>query len=261
MSIEPPCEETPVSELAGGLRFNTKFAALVVVLFPVLMGLGGWQMWRSEEKAVTLAVVEARSQQAPRRISSLQDSTPAELDHFPVELRGSYLQGRDFLLDNRILRGAVGYELITPFQDQDGTVVFVNRGWRAALRTREQLPVPEVIEEEVQLIGDIYAPEDLRRLLSYASGGWPCLLQALDIPEMAQMAGVQAFPYLVRLRPEQPGVRDAHWETVNITPERHVAYAAQWFLMGLALLVVFLLGGTNIREWYGNNQQSGKHHG
>lgn len=261
MNTEPPCEEAPVSELVGGLRFNTRFAALVVVLFPVLMGLAGWQLWRSEEKAVTLAAVEARSRQAPRRISLLQESTPAELDRLPVELRGHYLQGRDFLLDNRILRGAVGYELITPFQDQDGTVAFVNRGWRAALRTREQLPVPEVIEEEVQLIGDIYAPEDLRRLRSYAGGGWPCLLQAVDIPEMAQIAGVRGFPYLVRLRPDQPGVRDAHWEIVNIRPERHVAYAMQWFLMGLALLVVFLLGGTNIRERYGDDKRSRKRHG
>ncbi|MBP8925965.1 MAG: SURF1 family protein [Pseudomonadales bacterium] len=261
MSIEPSGEEAPVTELAGGLRFNTKFAALVVVLFPILMGLAGWQLWRSEEKAVTLAAVEARSRQAPVRVSLLQGSTPAELHRLPVVLRGRYLQGRDFLLDNRILRGAAGYELITPFQDRDGTVVFVNRGWRAALRTREQLPRPEPIEQDVQLIGDIYAPEDLRRLRSYASGGWPCLLQAVDIPEMARIAGVQVFPYLVRLRPDQPGVRDAHWEIVNMSPERHVAYAAQWFLMGLALLVVFLLGGTNIRERYGNDERSDKHHG
>lgn len=261
MSSEPPCEEAPVSELAGGLRFNTKFAALVIVLFPALMGLAGWQMWRSQEKAVMLAVVEARSQQAPIRVSLLQDSTRSWLDRLPVELRGHYLQGRDFLLDNRVLRGTVGYELITPFQDRDGTVAFVNRGWRAALRTREQLPVPEIIEQEVQLIGDVYAPEDLRRLRSAASGGWPCILQAVDIAEMARIAGVEAFPYLVRLRSEQPGVRDAHWETVNIAPERHVAYAAQWFFMGLALLLVFLLGGTNVREWYTNNHGGGKRHG
>lgn len=261
MSIEPPCEEAPVSELAGGFRFNTRFAALVIILFPLLMGLAGWQMWRSKEKAVTLAVAEARSQQVPIRISRLQDSTRSGLDRLPVELRGHYLRGRDFLLDNRILRGAVGYELITPFQDRDGTVAFVNRGWRAALRTREQLPEPEIIEQEVQLIGDVYAPEDLRRLRPYASGGWPCVIQAVDIAEMARIAGMETFPHLVRLRPEQPGVRDAHWETVNIAPERHVAYAAQWFLMGLALLVVFLLGGTNMREWYGNYRRSGKRHG
>jgi surfeit locus 1 family protein len=44
-------------------------------------------------------------------------------------------------------------------------------------------------------------------------------------------------------------VTEADWPAVNIAPERHQAYAAQWFLMAAALLAVFTFGGTNLVAW------------
>ena len=71
-----------MSELAGGLRFNTKFAALVIVLFPALMGLAGWQMWRSQEKAVMLAVVRARATRRFMAFPVMNDMSVAQRGEF-----------------------------------------------------------------------------------------------------------------------------------------------------------------------------------
>lgn len=257
MSAQPPAENVPITEIARGLRCNTKFAALVIVLFPLTMALGGWQLWRAQQKTEALDVAAVQTGQQPQRVGLLGAQSP---DRTPVRLIGHYAQGHDFLLDNRIFGGVVGYELITPFVDQDGTVVFVNRGWLAGMRTREQLPVVETVEGRQHLLGDIYAPEDRRRLKMYAADGWPKVIQAVDIEEMAALAKIETFPFLVRLRPGQPGVTEADWPTVNMGPERHIAYAVQWFLMGAALLAVFALGGTNLREWAADRNKKGNTH-
>ncbi|MFM7783845.1 MAG: SURF1 family protein, partial [Gammaproteobacteria bacterium] len=65
----------------------------------------------------------------------------------------------------------------------------------------------------------------------------------------------------VRLEAGQAGFSEAEWPRVNISPEKHRAYAAQWFGMALALLLVFVFGGTNLREWWTRRRASrdGKH--
>ena len=54
------------------------------------------------------------------------------------------------------------------------------------------------------------------------------------------------------------GVTEADWPAVNIQPERHEAYAAQWFLMAVALVAVFLFGGTNVLAWSRRKRKHGE---
>lgn len=247
----------PAADDDTKLRCNIQFAALVVVLLPVLVGLGGWQLWRSTEKAEVLALVEARRSADPVGIAAARFGDPDAIDRLQVELHGQYEQGRDFLLDNRLFERRVGYELISLFRDDSGTAVLVNRGWLPAMRTREELPPIEPITGRLSLRGEIYVPKDRRQLQLYASAGWPKLVQAVDPPRMGSIAGVRVYPWLVRLHPGQAGVTEADWPAVNIQPERHVAYAVQWFLMAVALVAVFLLGGTNLVAWSRHRRKHG----
>jgi len=231
------------------LHCNVKFAALLVVLLPVLIGLGFWQLWRSEQKAEVLQALAERGAQVPAGIASARFVEPQALDRLPVELHGTLLEGRDFLLDNRLFRGRVGYELISPFRDDSGIVVLVNRGWLPGAPTRNQLPDVESPSGQLTLRGEVYVPRDRRRIPLYPAGGWPNVIQAVDIAAMGTVAGYDVYPYLVRLHPGQPGVTEADWPAVNIAPERHLAYALQWFLMAAALAIVFAFGGTNLAGW------------
>ena len=258
MSEAPTGAAVPEAEDDSRLRYNIKFAALVLVLLPVLIGLGFWQLWRSAEKAEVLALLEARRGADPVGIAAARFEDPAAIDRLQVELRGQYVEDRDFLLDNRMFGGRVGYELITPFRDDSGIVVLVNRGWLPAGRTREELPPIEPVTERVSLRGEIYVPQDRRQLQLYAASGWPKLVQSVDPPRMGSIAGIEVYPWLVRLQPGQPGVTEADWPAVNIQPERHVAYAVQWFLMAVALVAVFLLGGTNVLAWSRHKRKHGE---
>jgi cytochrome oxidase assembly protein ShyY1 len=99
MSDAPTGAPVPEAEDDSRLRYNIKFAALVLVLLPVLIGLGFWQLWRSAEKAEVLALLEARRDADPVGIAAARFEDPAAIDRLQVELRGQYVEDRDFLLD------------------------------------------------------------------------------------------------------------------------------------------------------------------
>lgn len=243
---------------SGRLRYNRGLALLTAFLFPLLMILGCWQLMRADEKAEALQVLEFRRQEPPLPLTNIVADSPDELDRRQVELYGQYLPDRDFLLDNRIYGGRVGFELISAFQDDDGAVVLVNRGWLPGLRTRDQLPVPPRFEEKLRLHGEIYLARDRRRLPLLPTGAWPKLIQAVDTAAMGRLLGTAVYPHVIRLRAGQPSALEADWPAVNIQPERHVAYAVQWFMMGIALLAIFVFGGTNFIDWYKNRGGGGK---
>jgi cytochrome oxidase assembly protein ShyY1 len=240
----PPPEKRPVR-----FRVNLRFAAIVALGLPLLVGLGHWQLERAAEKEQVIRLYDARRAAAPALLAELTTRDAAQIDARRVLLKGHYLPGRAFLLDNRILEGRVGYELLMPFADASGQTVIVNRGWLQAPPTRAELPEITTPPGPLELRGELHVPPGDAPPELYATDGWPSVVQAVDIPELSARAGVKAYPYLVRLEPGQPGVTAADWPRVNMTPDRHRAYAAQWFLMAIALVIVFVGGGTNIRAW------------
>ena len=57
-----------------------------------------------------------------------------------AELRGEYVPGRQFLLDNMVHDGVAGYHVLTPWRADGGGWVLVNRGWVPAHPDRAVLP-------------------------------------------------------------------------------------------------------------------------
>src|SRR5690606_34163210 len=91
-------------------RFDWKLTLLYVLLLPLLLRLGFWQLSREQEKLDLLAVYDSRQQQAP---VDLQTLDPAEdLQYRQVEFSGQADNDHVFLLDNRIVGGQVGYEVL-----------------------------------------------------------------------------------------------------------------------------------------------------
>ncbi len=174
----------------------------------------------------------------------------AALDARLVELEGRYLPDYPFLLDNRILRGRVGYELLMPFEDRSGRTVIVNRGWLEAPPTREELPAFDTPTGTLVLQGEFHVASSRFSSGLQATASWPRVVQAVELSAMARYVQRELYPAVVRLEADQPGFSEAEWPRVNISPEKHRAYAAQWFGMALALLLVFVFGGTNLREWW-----------
>jgi surfeit locus 1 family protein len=239
-----------VTALRIDLEWRTAVATLL--LLPLFVTLGYWQLQRADEKAQLAAMFEQRQMQPEVALEDL--GAEAELAYLPVSLRGEYLTGFDFLLDNRIQQGKYGVEVLSVLRlSQSGQLVLVNRGWLAADASRQQLPSVPAAVGELQLTGRIYVPPGEAYLLAeqVLAGPWPQRIQAIDVPLMASLLvteglGESLFPYSVRIDAGQRSALSVNWQVINVSPAKHTGYAVQWFSMALALFIIFVFRSSNL---------------
>ena len=102
--------------------------------------LGNWQTRRVAEK---LAPAQTLEDGAQRTVQALP-ATPVDARDFEfrrVSVRGEYAAKHAFLLDNKVLRGTVGYQVLTPLKMAgDEMHLLVNGGWVAAGPRRDSPP-------------------------------------------------------------------------------------------------------------------------
>jgi surfeit locus 1 family protein len=233
--------------------------AFALVFVPIFISLGFWQLQRAEDKVVIADTWEQR-QLGPAVPLQALGSAPDDLAYRRVELRGEFLQQRDLLLDNRMLQGRYGFELLTPMRlAASGQLVLVNRGWVEGDRARRSLPQLQPVTGSQVLTGTVYVPPGEPYTLgaeAFTENG-PQVLLALDMAAIEGYLGEPLFPYTVRLEADSSAAMTIDWPLLNTSPQKHRAYAVQWFCMAAALLLLFLVRSSNIWElWRG----AGSHH-
>ena len=224
-------------------------SVVFVLLMILLLSLGNWQLGRSVEKQALIHDRVAQSEASELVLSSkLVDVEKQRFRSARVE--GYFDQGRQWLLDNRVRNGQSGYHVFSVFNAIDGQSVLVNRGWVSAGRDRLALPSLPVPTEKVELIGHLDRPESVGLRMDQAEGlqnDQLTVMQYVDVAEIAQRLGVDLLPYSLVLSEGQPGSLAFDWMPVEeITPEKHVGYAVQWFGLATALLIIYL--GVNTKR-------------
>lgn len=234
-------------------RFNWKLTLFTLLMLPVLVALGFWQLQREDEKLALQAQYEARQSAAPRPIGQVDGQQ--DLRYMPVRATGHFDNERIFLLDNRIHEGRPGYEVVQPFHTTGSELLLVNRGWVEQAQYRSELPAIEPVSGQVSIRATVYVPFGEAFTLGDSmsqSSGWPRRIQTLEPEAMiAQLEGEQqdaAFPYSLRLQPGSPGALQENWPPVNTSPEKHQAYAVQWFSMAVVLAGLYLYVSTRREE-------------
>lgn len=227
------------------LRLTLIPSIAYVLLMVLLISLGNWQLSRSSEKAAYLAEQEKQSQLPPLSLTSELPADAASIRYRTVELTGRYDADRQFLLDNQIRHGKAGYFVMTPLlPENSNTAVLVNRGWIEASRDRQTLPDIPLQKSKVTVQGRINAFPDVGYHLEGAeipTDTWPSLVQLIDSNIIAEKLGYPLADYQIELhQAEDEGyLREWHIATV-IPPEKHVAYAVQWYGLALTLTALFI---------------------
>jgi cytochrome oxidase assembly protein ShyY1 len=221
---------------------------LALVLFPLLLGLGLWQLGRAAEKEQLLS-----QWSDPARAS---DWGNLDVDGVvvgqPVLMAGGYAAS-SWLLDNRTRDGAPGYEVLTLFRPDQGSPVLVNRGWVLAERHRDQLPEITTPQGPVRLlarVADYPVPPVLAGEPSTGQEAdqWPRRVQALP-RELAARAEPAVAAKTVKLEnPNQPGAFRADWEPDMMGAQTHYGYALQWFSMAAALIILTIIASFRKQE-------------
>jgi len=212
---------------------------VVLVLLPVLISLGFWQLGRGEEKRLMLDHYAERRAAPPIAAALLSSTTdPA---YRRVQLRGRFDAEHSFLLDNSTREGKAGVELIQPFHDQSsGLWLMVNRGW-LLWSDRRVPPAFDTPTQSLNVDAWVYvSPGATFQLHPDAqSGSWPKLVTAMDPARVWPELNREGFAHELRLE-AGPAAYVTGWPVVSMGPEKHVGYAVQWFAMATALMGLWL---------------------
>ena len=226
-------------------RFHpTRWAtAMALPALVVLLGLGTWQLQRLAWKTDLIAYREAQLAAPPITLpTDLGDAgeTLAALDHRRVMVTGAFLHDREiYLAASR--RGRVGFAIITPLRRTGGATVLVNRGWVPATAREAALRPEGQVAGEVTVEG-IVRPAARQNWLTPDNDTAKNYWFWLDVPAMAQFAGVEAPPLVVEAGPAPiPGGLPIGKQARVDLPNDHLGYALTWYALAAALAVIYYL--------------------
>ncbi len=240
-------------------RINPGILGFVLIFLPITLGLGVWQLHRAEEKQLILEQQATLGQLTALHNDELLDAESLHLRRF--DLRVEFDAQRWFLLDNRVRDGRPGYEVLNLARLVGNDVwLLVNRGWTPADLDRTRLPAIAVPVGTTRIQGVFYAPSEREFQLGTQTwtGRWPERVQYADLAVIQQRleADERLVAAQLRLAAEDPAALVADWQVVNQPPQRHTAYAVQWFAMALALVILGIFANSNLAERWSNPEKN-----
>ena len=207
------------------------------LLVPALIGLGFWQVDRAEQKKQLIH--SWSQQQVQTRIPQLSEFSAGQ--YMNLNLQGYFDRQHYFLLENRFRDGKLGFEVLVPFSTEFGERVLVNLGWIKAGNNRVEKPVVTIPQSLNSIQGGarLIRPGFSLGALS-VDQIWPIRIQQLDATYISQLLSTDILPIEIRVKTSVIPELRLDWPVSVMKPEKHLAYALQWFAMALALLVLII---------------------
>lgn len=234
--------------------FRPDFAATVAtaLLLPILVALGAWQLQRGVQKAAWQAQWETQASLPPLQVGSdeLRQFRHAGATGRRLVIHGHWDTRRQVLLDNQVFGGQVGYRIYTPLRIAGNAAILVNRGWLPNGSRRDLAPDVRLGAGEADVTGNLAPPPApgflARQTVDVALGEDLLRVQQIDVTDLSQRLGLNLEPWTLQLDPAAPDGYERHLLAPQLAPERHRAYALQWFLF--AALLVGLYVGLNLHR-------------
>lgn len=168
-----------------------------------------------------------------------QDRLPTSREWTRVTATGEYLPEEQLLVRNRPLEGTYGYEVLVPLRLEGGELVVIDRGWvRNSPKGADVTPdVPAPPQGTVSITGWVLQGEpDLGRDLPAGQ------VASIHLPEVSDRVGAPVLGGYVSLQSEDPSVdRPAPLEVPDTGTGPHLAYAIQWWLVGPAVFIFYVM--------------------
>lgn len=218
---------------------------VMLVLLPLLISLGFWQLDRAEQKRELQILLNERLARP-----SVQTGSSAllftDMRFRKVDIQGQFDGKRQYLLDNRINQGRPGYEVYTPLRFDGGAgIILVNRGWRPLGKDRRILPDISLDSEKIRVSGVLSLPPG--KLLSLGADGtlqqndWPRRVRNIDLQQIGMQLGYTMPPYVLQLDAGSKSAYVQIWKAYADSPQKNLSYAIQWFSMAGVLLLIYIV--------------------
>lgn len=210
--------------------------AITIIIYGLsvllLLSLGTWQVTRGLHKADVLASAETKDYQ---QLTEIPTDNIA-LDYQSAELQGKWIDGKEFLLDNRAYQSQQGYEVLSLFQLDSGQYVLINRGWI----DKKKIAETSLATKNTQPRGKLYEPKKgytIGEAITDTSENWPKISLYMDVESFAKKLALPVSPLILVLDAENANSFQRVWTPVVVPPERHYAYAMQWYGLSIVLMV------------------------
>jgi surfeit locus 1 family protein len=222
---------------------RTIFGSVMGLFIVVICALGVWQVKRLFWKEALIAQVNARvhAPAVPAPGPSAWRGISAADAYRHVMVRGRFLNADEAQVYALTELGG-GYWVMTPLRADDGTIVFVNRGYVPMDLKAPASRAAGQTDAEVTVTGLLRVTEDKGWLFSQPNDPAHDLWYRRDIAALAKSRhlGVVAPYFIDADATPNPGGWPRGGMTVISFPNSHLVYAITWFSLA-AMLIGFLI--------------------
>lgn len=217
---------------------------IFLLILPILLRLGFWQLDRAEEKRELIELFKQQNDLGPLIING-NLKLDEKLNYRLAQVSGNYNVSKQIFVDNKIYQGRTGVHVMTPFKLKDSEYsILVNRGWQPMVIDRSSLPKIQTTTELLRLNGKIKVSSKEPFTVGeqfQSNQGWPALMQWINISEIEKKSGLKLLPYIFLLDKKEQSGYVRNWKPVVMQPEKSTSYAVQWFSLALALSIIYIV--------------------
>ena len=229
---------------------NIKLPWLLVTLlvFVGLIKLGLWQTARAQEKIHRLARIEQLKHQdalSIMQVTKIAAQTKTHLNEaindLPVKVSAEFDNKHVFLLDNQVEKNALGYRVFQIAHTKKVSFL-VNLGWVVGSINRQELPQFTPVSGTQTFKGHIRKMERgvVLQEQNFDKVSWPLRVQQIETEKLSPLIGEKLLPFVVYLDKNETLGFVKNWHPVVMPPEKHQAYAFQWFSLASAWLLLMV---------------------
>jgi surfeit locus 1 family protein len=219
-----------------------------LLVFSGLVKLGFWQNDRALQKEQRIATIAQLSQTQALSLEQVL-SEKEEINDLPLKMTGEFANEIIFLLDNQTNKGQLGYRVYQVFNS--GTkAVLVNLGWVLGSINRQELPDVQAIKGQHQLSGHVRKIEEGIMLMEQVllKNKWPLRVQQIELDKFSTLISRQLLPFVVYLDKTESVGYEKNWQPIVMPPEKHRAYAFQWFSLAIAWLLLMIWASIKLNK-------------
>jgi cytochrome oxidase assembly protein ShyY1 len=219
-----------------------------LALIPAMIELGFWQLHRHESRVAHNELISSSLAAPPVPFDRLSSPGrgPSENERFrTAKAKGRYDTRHEVVVRQRTAADekSIGYFVLTPLVQEDGSTVLVNRGWIEADGDLTRFPdVPPPPRGEVTVTGRVMADETSAASgIKDKKGLPPRQVMLIDSRQQAEALHRPVLRGYLELTATSPEPKGRHPQRIpepdhsSIGP--HMAYAVQWWLFAAAVPV------------------------
>ena len=217
-------------------NFKSKILIFAIIFVPITISLGVWQIERANEKKLIIANYDKLLVSAPIALQKNQMLNNWQ----PIETTGTY---EDTIVyeDNAINNGKAGFKVYHLFRNDDGTFIFIHRGFIERNLIKNNLPEVEIPTEKKSIYGTTLFKQNNTFVKNIEESDSRIIQEfntSLLIERYPMLKDKYLHPFLFNLDIRDVNKYQPIEKPVNMTASKHIGYAIQWFGLCAALIIL-----------------------